>query len=84
MARLTNQDEDQVGYIIIKLFCMDIQFFIVLVFQKVKERAITCMGLAVSTFGDLLGTLLPACLPVLVDRMGNEITRLTAVKVSQN
>lgn len=48
--------------------------------QEVKECAITCMGLAVSTFGDLLGTLLPACLPVLVDRMGNEITRLTAVK----
>ncbi|GAA0140085.1 ubiquitin-protein ligase [Lithospermum erythrorhizon] len=48
--------------------------------QEVKECAITCMGLVVSTFGDLLGTELPACLPVLVDRMGNEITRLTAVK----
>nr|GMD45572.1 cullin-associated NEDD8-dissociated protein 1 [Ipomoea batatas] len=38
------------------------------------------MGLVVSTFGDHLQTELPACLPVLVDRMGNEITRLTAVK----
>jgi len=39
------------------------------------------MGLIVSTFGDHLNAELPACLPVLVDRMGNEITRLTAVKV---
>ncbi|KAK6159687.1 hypothetical protein DH2020_003068 [Rehmannia glutinosa] len=48
--------------------------------QEVKECAISCMGLVVSTFGDHLGGELPACLPVLVDRMGNEITRLTAVK----
>ena len=39
------------------------------------------MGLVVATFGDNLSAELPACLPVLVDRMGNEITRLTAVKV---
>lgn len=39
------------------------------------------MGLVVATFGDSLSAELPACLPVLVDRMGNEITRLTAVKV---
>lgn len=50
-------------------------------FQEVKECAITCMGLVVSTFGDHLRTELSSCLPVLVDRMGNEITRLTAVKV---
>ncbi|CAN6475376.1 unnamed protein product [Victoria cruziana] len=48
--------------------------------QEVKECAISCMGLVVSTFGDNLQTELPTCLPVLVDRMGNEITRLTAVK----
>nr|XP_043619408.1 cullin-associated NEDD8-dissociated protein 1 [Erigeron canadensis] len=48
--------------------------------QEVKECAISCMGLVVSTFGDHLTSELPACLPVLVDRMGNEITRLTAVK----
>ncbi|KAL0364961.1 UNVERIFIED_CONTAM: Cullin-associated NEDD8-dissociated protein 1 [Sesamum angustifolium] len=48
--------------------------------QEVKECAISCMGLVVSTFGDHLGAELPTCLPVLVDRMGNEITRLTAVK----
>ncbi|CAJ1940461.1 unnamed protein product [Sphenostylis stenocarpa] len=51
--------------------------------QEVKECAISCMGLIVSTFGDHLNAELPACLPVLVDRMGNEITRLTAVKVGQ-
>lgn len=49
--------------------------------QEVKECAISCMGLVLSTFGDNLKAELPACLPVLVDRMGNEITRLTAVKV---
>jgi cullin-associated NEDD8-dissociated protein 1 len=38
------------------------------------------MGLVVSAFGDNLKVELPTCLPVLVDRMGNEITRLTAVK----
>lgn len=48
--------------------------------QEVKECAISCMGLVVSTFGDDLRSELPACLPVLVDRMGNEITRRTAVK----
>ncbi|XP_058007206.1 cullin-associated NEDD8-dissociated protein 1 [Hevea brasiliensis] len=48
--------------------------------QEVKECAISCMGLVISTFGDNLRAELPACLPVLVDRMGNEITRLTAVK----
>ncbi|PON60377.1 Coatomer beta subunit [Parasponia andersonii] len=48
--------------------------------QEVKECAISCMGLVVSTFGDNLKAELPTCLPVLVDRMGNEITRLTAVK----
>ncbi|KAL4655065.1 hypothetical protein ACB092_01G424200 [Castanea dentata] len=48
--------------------------------EEVKECAISCMGRVVATFGDNLSTELPACLPVLVDRMGNEITRLTAVK----
>ncbi|KAF6143925.1 hypothetical protein GIB67_001719 [Kingdonia uniflora] len=48
--------------------------------QEVKECAISCMGLIISTFGDTLQVELSTCLPVLVDRMGNEITRLTAVK----
>ncbi|OVA11021.1 TATA-binding protein interacting (TIP20) [Macleaya cordata] len=48
--------------------------------QEVKECAISCMGLVISTFGDNLQAELSICLPVLVDRMGNEITRLTAVK----
>jgi hypothetical protein len=52
-----------------------------LLFQEVKECAISCMGLVVATFGNNLSTELLHCLPVLVDRMGNEITRLTAVKV---
>lgn len=48
--------------------------------QEVKECAIYCAGLVISTFGDNLKAELTVCLPVLVDRMGNETTRLTAVK----
>ena len=51
-------------------------------YQEVKECAISCMSLVISTFGDNLQSELSTCLPVLVDRMGNEITRLTAVKVN--
>ncbi|XP_074329684.1 cullin-associated NEDD8-dissociated protein 1-like [Apium graveolens] len=49
-------------------------------YKEVKECAISSMGLVVSTFGDNLKKELPECLPILADRMGNEITRLTAVK----
>ncbi|PQM40388.1 cullin-associated NEDD8-dissociated protein 1 [Prunus yedoensis var. nudiflora] len=51
--------------------------------REVNECAISCMHLVVSTFGDNLDVELPVCLPVLVDRMGNEITQLTAVKANQ-
>lgn len=82
MSRLTNQDQDQVHSCSHEMFLCYCCYFLCLPFvQEVKECAISCMGLVVSTFGDNLGHRLPACLPVLVDRMGNEITRLTAVKV---
>lgn len=48
--------------------------------QEVKERAISCMGFIVSHFGDHLADQLPVCLPILLDRLRNEITRLTTVK----
>lgn len=48
--------------------------------QEVKERAISCMGRIVAHLGDCLQSDLPACLPILRDRLKNEITRLTAVK----
>jgi len=48
--------------------------------QEVKESAITCMGLVVANFGDELGGELNVVLKMLVDRLSNEITRLTAVK----
>ncbi|CAI5478422.1 unnamed protein product [Closterium sp. Yama58-4] len=47
---------------------------------EVKECAIGCMGLLVSTLGDHLQSQLATCLPLLLDRLRNEITRLTAVK----
>ncbi|KAL6580783.1 Cullin-associated NEDD8-dissociated protein 1 [Orobanche minor] len=49
-------------------------------FHEVKDCAITCLGLVISTFGDHLRVELPSCLPVLVNCMGNERNRLTAVK----
>jgi len=81
MSRLINQDQDQVSWIILEEFFICFIIYNLFHLQEVKECAISCMGLIVSTFGDHLIAELPACLPVLVDRMGNEITRLTAVKV---
>lgn len=48
--------------------------------QEVKECAIYCMGLVIAILGDHLKRELGACLPVLLERLRNEITRLTAVK----
>jgi cullin-associated NEDD8-dissociated protein 1 len=48
--------------------------------QEVKERAITCMGQVIASMGDTLKAELPECLPIFVDRLRNEITRLTAVR----
>jgi len=52
--------------------------------QEVKERAITCMGQVISSFGDNMSQQLKTSLPVLVDRLKNEITRLTCVKALIN
>ena len=48
--------------------------------QEVKERAITCMGQVVASIGDSLTEKLPECMPIFVDRLRNEITRLTTVR----
>ena len=48
--------------------------------QEVKERAITCMGQVVASIGDALTEKLPECIPIFVDRLKNEITRLTTVR----
>lgn len=48
--------------------------------QEVKERAIACMGQVICNMGDTLGPELATCLPIFLDRLKNEITRLTAVK----
>uniref|UniRef100_A0A672ZLS0 Cullin-associated and neddylation-dissociated 2 (putative) n=1 Tax=Sphaeramia orbicularis TaxID=375764 RepID=A0A672ZLS0_9TELE len=48
--------------------------------QEVKERAISCMGHMVCHLGDHLGAELQGVLTVFLDRMKNEITRLTAVQ----
>lgn len=41
------------------------------------------MGLVIAILGDHLKRELGTCLPVLLERLRNEITRLTAVKVSE-
>ncbi|XP_014472303.1 PREDICTED: cullin-associated NEDD8-dissociated protein 1 [Dinoponera quadriceps] len=48
--------------------------------QEVKERAIACMGQILAHFGDSLSNELHICLPIFLDRLRNEITRLTTVK----
>ncbi|CAK9808310.1 Cullin-associated NEDD8-dissociated protein 1 [Anthophora quadrimaculata] len=48
--------------------------------QEVKERAIACMGQILAHFGDTLSDELHSCLPIFLDRLRNEITRLTTVK----
>ena len=69
----TRQDKD-IQYI--NLFCFQAQD----IDQEVKERAISCMGQIVAHLGDNLQQQLGACLPIFLDRLKNEITRLTAVK----
>lgn len=48
--------------------------------QEVKERAIACMGQIISHLGDHLQDELSTCLPIFLERLRNEITRLTTVK----
>ncbi|XP_075039823.1 cullin-associated NEDD8-dissociated protein 1-like isoform X1 [Mixophyes fleayi] len=49
--------------------------------QEVKERALSCMGHLISHLGNHLGSDLAPTLQLILERLRNEITRLTAVKV---
>ncbi|CAG8576615.1 11916_t:CDS:10 [Ambispora leptoticha] len=48
--------------------------------QEVKERSILCLGVLLSQTGDSLKPQLPQCMPLLLERLRNEVTRLTTVK----
>lgn len=48
--------------------------------QEVKECAIETMGLTICHLGDACAEALPGTMPVLLERLRNEITRITAVK----
>uniref|UniRef100_A0A8B9BWE2 Cullin associated and neddylation dissociated 2 (putative) n=1 Tax=Anser brachyrhynchus TaxID=132585 RepID=A0A8B9BWE2_9AVES len=48
--------------------------------QEVKERAISCMGQIIYNLGDYLSTDLQPTLKIFLERLKNEITRLTTVK----
>lgn len=48
--------------------------------QEVKERAISTVGQIITNMGDNLGPELAKCLPIFLERLKNEITRLTTVK----
>lgn len=47
---------------------------------EIKEKAITCMGEIIATFGDKIPEKLPVALDLLHERLSNETTRLTCVK----
>nr|XP_006631060.1 PREDICTED: cullin-associated NEDD8-dissociated protein 2 [Lepisosteus oculatus] len=49
--------------------------------QEVKERAISCMGQLVCNLGDQLEDDLQPTLQIFLERLKNEITRLTVVKM---
>lgn len=48
--------------------------------QEVRERAIACMGQIVSNMGDVLQPELGTCLPIFMERLKNDVTRLSSVK----
>lgn len=48
--------------------------------QEVKDRAIACMGQIIANMGDALKSNLDACMPIFLERLRNEVTRLSAVK----
>ncbi|KAG9412449.1 Cullin-associated NEDD8-dissociated protein 1 [Aphanomyces cochlioides] len=48
--------------------------------QEIKDNAIASMGLIIATLGDKLTTALPIVLPLIQERMQNEITRIAAMK----
>lgn len=48
--------------------------------QEVKERAIACMGQIIANMGDVLNNELNVCLPIFLERLRNEVTRLSAVR----
>lgn len=60
-------------YTLVRLCAADID-------QEVKERAIATMGQLLCHLGDQLQAELQECLPIFLERLRNEITRLTAVK----
>lgn len=48
--------------------------------QEVKERAIACMGQIIANMGDVLQQEMFVCLPLFLDRLRNEVTRLSTVR----
>lgn len=48
--------------------------------QEVKDRAIACMGQIIANMGDVLKSELVTCLPIFLERLRNEVTRLSSVK----
>lgn len=48
--------------------------------QEVKDRAIACMGQIIANMGDVLKAEMITCLPIFLERLRNEVTRLSSVK----
>ena len=52
--------------------------------DQVKECAISCVGLVLAHLGDACAAEVPAVLPILLERLRNEITRVTTVRSFPN
>ncbi|GAB6018576.1 Cullin-associated NEDD8-dissociated protein 1 [Chamberlinius hualienensis] len=76
----TSNDFDFTSYVHEIYHCTLIRLKAADIDQEVKERAISCMGQVLSHLGDRLHSELITCFPIFLDRLRNEITRLTTVK----
>ncbi|XP_055342384.1 cullin-associated NEDD8-dissociated protein 1-like [Paramacrobiotus metropolitanus] len=52
--------------------------------QEIKERAVSCMGQLMFSLGDYLRPELKGCLPIFIDRLKNEPTRLSTMNALVN
>ena len=48
--------------------------------QEVKEASLSTLAILIASFGDVLSDKINDCLPVVMQRLSNELTRLSALR----